>query len=450
LVPSDEDQTGLTAGSYTVFIRDANECPFDSTITLTEPTSLQSDIIGTDITCESMGFDNGSADLSVTGGTGAGTYLFNWSNGETTEDISNLTDGLYIVTITDLNGCEHYDSVTIQLPPPLIMDALVSDYNGQTISCAGEADGYVEISMLSGTEPYLYSWTGPGGFISTDKDIYNLEPGTYSLSIIDFKQCTGDTIITISDPPELSLTVAKSTSLDGSYNIGCYGDSTGYIELYVLGGTGTYIYDWDDGEVASTNYDLMAGDHLVTIYDENNCYIDTVITLIQPEELTVTATLIPAYCTDLPSGEISLDVQGGVVAGSYTYEWSTLATTSQITDLKADEYSVLILDDNLCELRDTFNLPSDRGICIEVPTGFSPNGDNINDTWRIGLIELYPDAVIEIFNRWGKLLFRSKRGYPAPWDGSYDGRSLPMDSYHYVIDLNNGTDPVTGNITIVR
>ena len=137
-----------------------------------------------------------------------------------------------------------------------------------------------------------------------------------------------------------------------------------------------------------------------------NCYIDTVITLTQPEAISVSATLIPAYCADLPSGEIILDVQGGVVSGSYVYEWSTMAITNHITDLPKGEYSVLILDDNLCELRDTFVLPSDRGICIEVPTGFSPNGDNINDTWRIGLIELYPDAVIEIFNRWGKLVFK--------------------------------------------
>jgi len=450
LVPNDEDQTGLTAGSYAVSILDSNDCPFEDTIALTEPPPLQSDIVGTDITCESPGYNNGSADLTVSGGTGPGTYSFLWSNGATTEDINNLTEGLYTVTITDLNGCQHGDSVTIQLPPPLVFDAAVSDYNGQTITCTGAADGYIEITMLSGTEPYLFAWTGPNGFTSAEKDIYNLEPGTYTLNIIDLKQCTGDTAIVISDPSALSVTVTKSLSLDGNYNLTCYGDTTGYIVLDMAGGTGTYIYDWADGEETSANYDLVAGDHLVSVYDENNCYIDTVITLIQPDELTVTATLIPAYCTDLPSGEIILDVQGGVATGSYIYEWSNQETTSHITDLKAGEYSVLILDDNLCELRDTFDLPSERGICIEIPTGFSPNGDNINDTWRIGLIELYPDAVVEIFNRWGTLVFKSKRGYPDPWDGSYNGRTLPMDSYHFVINLHNGTKPVTGNVTIVR
>ena len=64
--------------------------------------------------------------------------------------------------------------------------------------------------------------------------------------------------------------------------------------------------------------------------------------------------------------------------------------------------------------------------------------------------ELYPEAVVEIYNRWGEMVFRSERGYPNPWNGSYKGRSLPVDSYHYVIDLNNGSKPIVGNVTIVK
>ncbi len=66
------------------------------------------------------------------------------------------------------------------------------------------------------------------------------------------------------------------------------------------------------------------------------------------------------------------------------------------------------------------------------------------------MIELYPKAVIEIFNRWGKIVFKSENGYDPPWYGTYKGRSLPVDSYYYFIDLNNGTKPVDGHVTIVR
>jgi len=104
----------------------------------------------------------------------------------------------------------------------------------------------------------------------------------------------------------------------------------------------------------------------------------------------------------------------------------------------------------MCELRDTFIVYFERSACLKIPTGFSPNGDNINDTWEIGYIELYRSVVIEIFNRWGELIFRSDKGYTNPWDGTFKGRMLPIDSYHYVINLNNGTRAVVGNVTIVR
>jgi len=64
--------------------------------------------------------------------------------------------------------------------------------------------------------------------------------------------------------------------------------------------------------------------------------------------------------------------------------------------------------------------------------------------------ELYPAIEIKIFNRWGELIWKSEKGYPDPWDGRSRGRILPIDSYHYIIDLHNGTKPLIGSITIVK
>ena len=87
--------------------------------------------------------------------------------------------------------------------------------------------------------------------------------------------------------------------------------------------------------------------------------------------------------------------------------------------------------------------------CLIIPNAISPNDDNINDVWNIGMIYLYPQIEIKIFNRWGELLWKSEKGYPKPWDGRSNGTPLPIDSYHYIIDLHNGTKPIVGNITIV-
>ena len=88
--------------------------------------------------------------------------------------------------------------------------------------------------------------------------------------------------------------------------------------------------------------------------------------------------------------------------------------------------------------------------CLEIPTVITPNGDGYNDVWRIRNIELYPNARVQIFDRWGKVVFNSQGGYSNPWDGTYKGRLLPMDSYHYIIDLGDGSKPLLGNVTIIR
>jgi gliding motility-associated-like protein len=110
---------------------------------------------------------------------------------------------------------------------------------------------------------------------------------------------------------------------------------------------------------------------------------------------------------------------------------------------------------------DTIMMETVRESCLIIPTAFSPNGDGENEVWIIGreesvgapaaeIISLYPDATVEIFDRWGRMVFRSDNGYSQPWDGTFNGKPLPMDSYHYVINLNNGTRTITGNVTIVK
>ncbi|MGB8489834.1 MAG: gliding motility-associated C-terminal domain-containing protein, partial [Bacteroidales bacterium] len=84
------------------------------------------------------------------------------------------------------------------------------------------------------------------------------------------------------------------------------------------------------------------------------------------------------------------------------------------------------------------------------PEAISPNNDQINDVWNIGGIELYPAARITIYNRWGQGIWESERGYPVPWDGRHNGEDLPVDSYHFVIDLHNGMKPIVGTVTIIR
>ena len=91
-----------------------------------------------------------------------------------------------------------------------------------------------------------------------------------------------------------------------------------------------------------------------------------------------------------------------------------------------------------------------NGMFLIIHNAFSPNGDLINDYWKIGNSEMYPEMEVTIYNRWGQSVWKSAEGYPVPWDGRSNGAVLPIDSYHYVIDLHNGSKPIVGDITIVR
>ncbi|MDP4273816.1 MAG: gliding motility-associated C-terminal domain-containing protein, partial [Bacteroidota bacterium] len=113
-------------------------------------------------------------------------------------------------------------------------------------------------------------------------------------------------------------------------------------------------------------------------------------------------------------------------------------------------YTVKITDAHNCFFVDSISVNSIKGNCLSIPNTFTPNGDGYNDTWEIDHMDLYPKAIVEIYNRWGILLFRSRPGYPDKWDGTWKGKVLPMDSYFYVIDVHNGSKPSTGSVTIIK
>jgi len=88
--------------------------------------------------------------------------------------------------------------------------------------------------------------------------------------------------------------------------------------------------------------------------------------------------------------------------------------------------------------------------CVEIPNTITPNGDNYNDTWYIKNIDLYPNATVKVFNRWGNLVFDGDKPYKE-WDGTTKGEPLPSEVYYYIIELNNSMEnKYNGTITIIR
>jgi gliding motility-associated-like protein len=194
---------------------------------------------------------------------------------------------------------------------------------------------------------------------------------------------------------------------------------------------------------------MTGGLNTVTVRDANLCTFDISVTIAEPPELTVDFTKEDASCPGVSDGNITLSITGG--KQPYSTQWSDGPTTVNRQDIPSGTYSVLVTDANGCRASAdiVINISGTEG-CLEIPTIITPNNDGYNDTWIIKNIDLFPDAEVFVYNRWGELVFHTKNLLANPWDGTSDGKQLPTDSYHFILHLKNGSDTRSGVISIIK
>ena len=188
-----EDRTGLSVGTYTVNIKDANGCSGSTSVIITQPTALVATPSSTNVSCNSG--SNGTASVSASGGTPGYTYL--WNNGATTASITGLTAGNYSVTLTDAKGCNATQTFSITQPT-----ALVATPSSTNVSCNSGSNGTASVSVSGGTPGYTYLWNNG----ATTASINGLTAGTYSVTITDNNGCTATQAFTITEPTALVAT----------------------------------------------------------------------------------------------------------------------------------------------------------------------------------------------------------------------------------------------------
>ncbi|TPG40845.1 T9SS type A sorting domain-containing protein [Flavobacterium pectinovorum] len=331
--------TGLTAGTYTVTVTDANSCTTTQTVTLTEPAQLVASAGSqTDVTCN--GFNNGSATVNVTGGSG--TYSYVWApSGGTAATATGLSPGTYIVTVTDANSCTTTQNFTIT-EPTLLTAAITGQTN---ILCNGQANGAATVTATGGNGTYAYAWTPSGGNAATAT---GLSPGTYTVTVTDTNSCTATQSVTITEPSALTATIAPT-------NVSCNGGTTGAATVTATGGNGTYTYAWaPSGGTAATATGLTAGTYTVTVTDANSCTTTQTVTLTEPSQLVASAgSQIDVTCNGLNNGSATVNVTGG--SGTYSYVWAPSGgTAATATGLSPGTYIVTVTDANSCTATQNF------------------------------------------------------------------------------------------------
>jgi hypothetical protein len=328
-----QDVSNLSAGSYGVVITDANNCTVNRSIIVSEPISLNisSDII--DLLCKNN--SDGEIDITVAGGVQP--YSFIWNDGVTLEDRIGLMAGNYAVTVTDPNGCQAILNNTVTEPTILTVSTPIIT----NVTCNGQNNGSLEVSVNGGTLPYTYTWSNG---ISTE-DLVNIGAGGYFLTVTDANGCQVVTNATISEP---SVLTASATA---TQQVSCNSGNDGEINLSVTGGTLPYVYSWNNGLGSIEDpINVSANTYIVTVTDANNCQITATVTITQPSQLLGTVTKTDVLCNGTNTGTATISVNGGTP--NYIYSWSTfpVQTTSTATGLPGGTYFVTVTDGKNCTI----------------------------------------------------------------------------------------------------
>ena len=267
----------------------------------------------TDVNCGlPLPSNDGAIDATVSGGSGIYTFAWTGPNGFTaaTEDISGLVAGSYVLEVTDSQGC--FQSMAPQIvnePSELTVTTTQID-----ITCFGDADGSIDLTVAGGTVPYTFAWTGPSGYTAITEDISGLESGAYSVTITDAGGCSVPftDIATITSASEIQVSSVKT-------EISCGGVDDGSIDITVSGGLLPYEFAWTGPSgFTSTNEDLTGlgpGSYSLAVTDGYSCVLNLpdLETILAPSSVVATyVTHQDVLCYGDSSGSIDIDVSGGI------------------------------------------------------------------------------------------------------------------------------------------
>lgn len=301
---------------------------------------LYASAVTSDVLC--YGGNNGSIDITLHNAELPASYT--WTNGATTEDISNLTAGPYEVTVFDAHGCQLFTGGTILEPQgPLEISFTKTD----KLCNGGINNGAIDVTVKGGTAPYTYLWNNS----STSQDISSLSTGTYSLTVKDAKNCTSSISVDISEPAVLD-------HFSTITNVNCHNGTDGAISIDVIGGKLPYSFAWSSGQTTEDIRSISAGNYVLTITDANNCTSVKTHTLTQPlaalNASVVGSTNVSCFGGD--NGAIDISTSGGTA--TYSYKWSNSKgvvlplQSEDVSALTAETYTLLVTDAKNC----TFSL----------------------------------------------------------------------------------------------
>jgi large repetitive protein len=327
----------LTAGTYTVTIKDSNNCNSIQTVILNQPAALK-DTLTTVAPQTCIGSISGSILTLAKGGVEPYKYSKDSIVFDTIHSFTNLALGTYKIHITDSNNC--YVSFTKTILPA---DSIKYTTTAKNLLCSGNTNGEIKISATGGKKPFTYK-LGTGAFVS-DSMFKNLAANTYNFTIKDANACVLSFIDSVTSPAVIQQNTVGS-------NLNCFGGNTGSISITATGGTPPYLFKQVSGslyDTISVFNNLTAGTYALSVKDQNNCLLNFSKTLQQPTVIIASITANPTTCFENMDGQLTITASGGMPPYMFSLDSSSFVSSTTWTNLAGIQHQLVVRDSALCE-----------------------------------------------------------------------------------------------------
>jgi len=406
------------------------------------------------------GDDDGSIEVVIQGGNSA-SYDLLWVNeGVSSNPLTNLTTGDYLLQITDANGCVVTEIVTLETPDPLMVT--IDPFTTSEISCFSTEGGRIGLATSGGNQGVLtYDWSPS---VSTESFAENLTAGTYEVTVTDTNGCTDSTSYTLSSEEPIVFSLADIEEPE------CFGGQTCIGIESVSGGVGgPYTFTVVNGQpplVIDTCFSVFAGEYTISVFDSAGCSASQVLELEQPNQILVDAgpdiTIDLGQSSDAVSASIISELDVDSILWTPITDLECNTSDCQIVTFSPNSttsYTITVIDEMGCLATDDITVTVDLARNVYTPNIFSPNGDNRNDRFQLALGNGAEQVTfLNIYDRWGNLVYRDENYVPNDvvnrgWDGT-DGSSDYLPGVYVFVAEVQFVDGVTiqykGDVTLVR
>jgi gliding motility-associated-like protein len=420
----------LPAGTYLVTVTDSNNCTGVDTVTVTSPAAIN---ISLTVSNSCTGDSTGSITSTVSGGTP--NYQYSWSPyGGTGSAAFNLITGTYTVTVTDANNCTTTQSAQVASSTPIniTVDSV------STPTCNGGFNGFINISVSGGGGQYSYSWSSG----SMNEDLINADAGVHTITVTDQYGCSVQLQQLLTQPSPVPVNAGGDTAIcEGNTFILDAILSQGTSGIWSAGNGITFSNDTDPNAIAMN---LQSGINQLqwTVTDADGCTGTATITIFNYVNLAATAGQDTSFC-----GAESVQLNGNIYPGfngMWTASTPVIFNDQFAPDAVASHFdygnNILIwqITNGACVTSDSVAIDYSSSCDLELPTGFSPNGDGYNDGYFIRGIERYKENYFRVFNRWGNEVYFKEDYVNSDWTGqNKKGEDLPEGTYFVILEIKN-------------